>query len=489
MDRIPPLRFRIGVHAIAVLSSLSAMNGQAAAPQRGVTPTSPSASLSPNGPYYALVIGNDNYQHLNKLKSAVNDADAVAQLLQEEYGFTVTVLRDVSRTTIVTELNRYRRTLTPNSNLLVYFAGHGWHDPETGEVYWLPVTAERDNNTNWVTGASDIIANVRAIPSRHILIISDSCYGGALIRDAGVGINPIKRSALLAKKLNLKSRHWMTSGSDEPVLDGSGSAGHSIFATALLEGLKQEDDEFDAKDLFDRFIEPVVAGRSAQTPRYDFIRDSGHNNGDFVFFRRKKTFGDPSLDSLFPEDSNLFFRHKKTFGDLSSDSLFTKDSNPLLEGSLLLWHPKNTLSDLMKAAPPRGRDFFWLLAEQGEILRRSRTMFVDTKALAHSLILLDEKYLKNTLLLAKEFGPLSRPSLVEDPKVADIVFEIRPTGSNLFLLDDDLEFNLKVDGRSFAYESVKVQKGLTPQQEAGNLAKAMLKYLGGIRATPALEKK
>jgi hypothetical protein len=62
--------------------------------KRGVQDVSSRASsnLVP-GANYALVIGNNNYRYVKKLQTAVNDANAVAQLLREQYGFTTTVLR------------------------------------------------------------------------------------------------------------------------------------------------------------------------------------------------------------------------------------------------------------------------------------------------------------------------------------------------------------------------------------------------------------
>ncbi len=44
------------------------------------------------GRYHALVIGNNDYAHLRNLTTAVGDADAVATLLEEKYGFNVTKL-------------------------------------------------------------------------------------------------------------------------------------------------------------------------------------------------------------------------------------------------------------------------------------------------------------------------------------------------------------------------------------------------------------
>ena len=42
------------------------------------------------GRYHALVIGNNAYQQLPKLETAVNDAESMAELLEAKYGFEVT---------------------------------------------------------------------------------------------------------------------------------------------------------------------------------------------------------------------------------------------------------------------------------------------------------------------------------------------------------------------------------------------------------------
>jgi hypothetical protein len=169
--------------------------------------------------------------------------------------------------------------------LLIYYAGHGHHDPDTDEAYWLPVDAQSDNNENWIS-ADDITRDAKAIPSLHVLIISDSCYSGVLTRDADAAITPRERGAYLDKMLKSKSRTLMSSGGDEPVADG-GAAGHSVFAGAVLDSLRQiEDNQFTAADLFQRFIQAGVAGRSGQVPQYSLIRNSDGGFGDFVFSRK-----------------------------------------------------------------------------------------------------------------------------------------------------------------------------------------------------------
>ena len=44
------------------------------------------------GTYHALVIGINNYENLPTLKTAINDARAVGDLLRSKYGFKVSSL-------------------------------------------------------------------------------------------------------------------------------------------------------------------------------------------------------------------------------------------------------------------------------------------------------------------------------------------------------------------------------------------------------------
>jgi hypothetical protein len=270
----------------AGLGNTSAAYGQDAPRQRGVVDVSPDTKSSLSiGPYYALVIGNNDYTYLNKLQTAVNDATALGQLLQERYGFQTKLLKNATRNDVITALNEYRKTLAPNSNLLIYYAGHGYQDNDAKKAYWLPVNAQSDNNENWIS-ADDITTNVRALPSLHVLIVSDSCYSGALLtRSVDRNINLGLPAVFIAKMLRSKSRTLMASGGNEPVADG-GAGSHSVFAGAILQSLEQiQDAQFTAQALFGKVQVGVAVRQAAQVPQYTPILLSGDEGGDFVFSR------------------------------------------------------------------------------------------------------------------------------------------------------------------------------------------------------------
>src|SRR5882724_6847341 len=114
MKTVPLSRFGAILFAMIALGNLAPMHGQKAGDQRGVqvaTPNRPGKpSLpSPIGPYYALVIGNNNYKDFNKLQTAVGDATDVARLLQDRFGFETHVLLDATRGDILEALDAYQR--------------------------------------------------------------------------------------------------------------------------------------------------------------------------------------------------------------------------------------------------------------------------------------------------------------------------------------------------------------------------------------------
>ena len=237
------------------------------------------------GMYYALVIGNNDYEYLTDLETAHNDARAVADLLQRDYGFQVTRLFDATREDILNALNHFRKTLTQRNSLLIYYAGHGHLDPDADTGYWLPVDAERDNNIYWIQNET-ITATLKAMNARHVLIVSDSCYSGTLTRADKLSIRTPDYFERLVRK---KTRGVITSGGLERVMDGGIEVNHSIFATAFLQTLQQNSAAvIDTSSLFPDIRNRVMI-HADQEPMYSDIRGAGGDvGGDFVFVHRKE---------------------------------------------------------------------------------------------------------------------------------------------------------------------------------------------------------
>lgn len=234
------------------------------------------------GRYHALVIGNDAYKHLERLDTAVKDARAVGDLLAAQYGFEVTALVNATRDQIVDVLDEYRNRLRANDNLLIYYAGHGSLDTEADKGYWLPVDAQPNRRTQWVSNDT-VRDTLRALKARHVLVVADSCFSGTLTRGAELKLG--RGQEHLERMARLKSRQVLSSGGLEPVAD-SGGSGHSPFAAALLRVLASNRGVLDATSLFAELRRPVALN-SEQLPQFADIRLAGHEGGDFLFVRRE----------------------------------------------------------------------------------------------------------------------------------------------------------------------------------------------------------
>lgn len=233
------------------------------------------------GNYHALVIGINNYRAVTPLKTAVSDAKTVADLLQKEYGFKVTLLLDATRNQMLDSFDDLRRRLTDADNLLIYYAGHGHLDADSDRGFWLPVDADANRRANWLSN-SDIADMVRGTRAKHVLVVADSCYAGTLTRSVAVQMNALDDFSRLSQK---RARTALVSGGLEPVEDAGGGQ-HSVFAKAFLDALMTNTGVVDMSQIFSSMRRQVVLS-AQQTPQYSDIRQVGHEGGDFIFVRRK----------------------------------------------------------------------------------------------------------------------------------------------------------------------------------------------------------
>ena len=190
------------------------------------------------GTFHALVIGNNNYDHLDDLETGRADAEAVAALLSGLYGFEVEILIDATRADIISALARKRAQLTERDNLLIYYAGHGKLDVRSDEGYWLPTDAESDNPVNWISNTT-VSAQLRAMSAKHVMVVADSCYTGRLTRSAETVLKTGAERTVWLKNTNARrSRTVLTSGELAPVANGGT---HSVFAQAFLTALQMSE--------------------------------------------------------------------------------------------------------------------------------------------------------------------------------------------------------------------------------------------------------
>ncbi|MEQ1620942.1 MAG: caspase family protein [Methylococcales bacterium] len=241
------------------------------------------------GKFYALIIGNNDYSAYPDLTTPVADAKSLEVLLRERYGFTTKLLVNANRHSIMSALNELNQKLTDQDNLLIYYAGHGEIDQKSQSAYWLPVDSEQGNSANWISSQS-ITEFLSIMPARHIMVVADSCYSGALTGSAVArlpdGMDQAKRERWLKAMNTRKARTVLTSGGVKPVMDQGGGE-HSVFANAFLKVLRSNKKVIEDYDVFRDVSNQVRLSASRvgfeQTPQYAPLQHAGHEGSPFFF--------------------------------------------------------------------------------------------------------------------------------------------------------------------------------------------------------------
>jgi TPR repeat protein len=241
------------------------------------------------GKFYALIIGNNSYNAYPALQTPANDAKSLDVVLRERYGFSTRLLLNATRHQIMTALNEIHKKLTPEDNLLIYYAGHGEIDKSTQMAYWLPTDAEAGNPANWISSQS-ITEFISIMPARHVMVVADSCYSGALTGSAVAklpdGMDAGKREKWLKVMASRKARTVLTSGGVQPVMD-QGGGGHSVFANAFLGVLRGNQRILEDYDVFRSVAGQVKTSASKagfeQAPHYAPLQHAGHEGSPFFF--------------------------------------------------------------------------------------------------------------------------------------------------------------------------------------------------------------
>ncbi len=245
------------------------------------------------GRYYALIFGLEQYASLDTLESPHEDANRLASVLSDKYGFETQVMLDANQREILSAINDLRQRVTERDSVVIYFAGHGnmispKRDPSIQEGFWLPVEATDTDVDGWIPNPA-INSMLSILPARGVLVVADSCFGGALSNDRrsllanGSGaISPL----VIQNGLKRSSRHVLSSGGLRPVLDAGGGS-HSVFARALIEVLEENEQIIREGGLF-QMVAQKVRQRSGelgfdQTPELKPIRAAGHAAGHFFF--------------------------------------------------------------------------------------------------------------------------------------------------------------------------------------------------------------
>ena len=236
--------------------------------------------ISNVGKFYALIIGNNEYQDLEipSLDEPVSDATKLFDVLTTRYTFeksNVTFLKNATYVQMIQAFDDLSNKITKNDNLLVFYAGHGWWNEIKSLGFWLPVDANKTNTAYWIPN-SRISDYMSSIKSKHTLLIADACFSGSIFKTRGL----IDAKPSINKLYELPSKKAMTSGTLKEVPD------KSVFLQYLVQRLNENTEKYISSDILFSSFREAVLNNSPTEPQYGTIQNAGDEGGEFIFILR-----------------------------------------------------------------------------------------------------------------------------------------------------------------------------------------------------------
>jgi len=250
------------------------------------------------GKSWAVVIGIDEYEKAPRLKYGVADAKALTTALTQQ-GFQVTTLynQQATKAAIERELgDKLVDRVGEQDRVVIFYAGHGETKTAKGGKtmgYLLPVQGQQDALSETAISMGRIKELADALPSKQVLFLVDTCYGGIAGQQFRSTLPPMT-VAYLRQITQERGRQLITAGGPDQRAMESPEWGHSVFTYYVLEGLKgladlNADGIIPASELYSYLDSRVfsAAQMKGHTQRPE-LWSLAAEKGEFVFIPSKK---------------------------------------------------------------------------------------------------------------------------------------------------------------------------------------------------------
>lgn len=311
--------------------------------------------VKPFKTHHAFLIGINDYQFVTTLKTPVNDANALAKMLETQHQYLLhPVLENPTKAALESFINAMKDVVGADDACVFYFAGHGiaLEDDKGMSGYIVPSDA-KSNERDSLVPMSLLNDTFNLLPCRHFLLILDCCFAGAIrwassSRDVDSLFLPnrifkerferyIQDNAwqvLTSASYNQKAFDSLAGFDDNRDSDGN----HSPFALALMDGLSGKGDIIPqdggdgiitATELYLYLRELVelptseISMKLRQTP--SIFAMPKHDGGEFIFFAPNHRLNLPpipkrnpykGLQSFNEADKDLFYGRTEVIKNL-----------------------------------------------------------------------------------------------------------------------------------------------------------------------------
>jgi WD40 repeat protein len=243
--QLPPGEHEIVVQADSPVSKGTSMPITVRRMARSFTPIKPDPKAAPKPALYVLSVGISDYKGKLKLDYAARDAQVFGEVLAstgkplfKDIQTKPLLDKAATREGMIDGLKWLRREATQDDICVVFFAGHGERDGDSGSYYLMPHDADPQKVALTGFSGNDLKAFLTMLPARRVLVILDTCHAGAfaggdkkrsipedVIRDlASTDVGVVVMASSMAGEESLESKDHK----------------HGYFTLAVVEGLKGE---------------------------------------------------------------------------------------------------------------------------------------------------------------------------------------------------------------------------------------------------------
>ncbi len=215
--------------------------------------TTPNFKAAPDQNAVAIVIGIEKYQTLPTAGFVRSDAGLMRDYLKA-MGYqdrNIEFLIDDRAT--FSSIRKAVETWLPNrinakSRVIVYYAGHGAPDPQSGDAYIVPYDGDPNYLPDTGYPLKRLYERLERLPAKQVVVMIDACFSGA----GGRGVLATgARSLVRVEKVTPKGSRIavLTSTQGNQISTSSSEKQHGLFTYYLLKAL--QDNNRDLASVYD----------------------------------------------------------------------------------------------------------------------------------------------------------------------------------------------------------------------------------------------
>ena len=204
----------------------------------------------------ALIIGIEKYDQTPEASYANLDAQYFYEYAKKGFGISKSNIKllvdeDANLIKSLGTLNKWLpgKIKSGETELIIFFAGHGLASNDGKELYLLPQDSDPDLLARTALSRTELFKQIISLNPKNVTIFLDTCYSG-VSRDEKTLLASARPVRIVADKQDTPNNFTIFSASQlDQISSGLKEAKHGIFSYYLMKGLEGNADANNDKDI------------------------------------------------------------------------------------------------------------------------------------------------------------------------------------------------------------------------------------------------